>query len=126
MDASGVGLGVGLLQVRDHIKCPSDDMPDNAILSSTAFTTMSVSSAEIRCSNIEREVLGVQYGLEKFCHFSFARELSIIKDCESLVESPVHVHKQSLRLMLTYPIIIGLQQPQVSIRHALNSEHVLS
>ena len=29
-------------------------------------------------------------------------------------------------LMLTYPIIIGLQQPQVSIRHDLNSEHVLN
>ena len=38
----------------------------------------------------------------------------------------VHVHKQGLGLMLTYPIIIGLQQPQVSIRHALNSEHVFS
>ena len=36
------------------------------------------------------------------------------------------MHKQSLGLMLTYPIIIGLQQPQVSISHALNSEHVLS
>ena len=29
-------------------------------------------------------------------------------------------------LMLTYPTIIGLQQPQVSIRHAVNSEHALS
>ena len=28
--------------------------------------------------------------------------------------------------MLTYPIIIGLQQPHVSIRHALNSEDVIS
>ena len=29
-------------------------------------------------------------------------------------------------LILTYPIIIGLQQPQVSIRHALNSEQALN
>ena len=29
-------------------------------------------------------------------------------------------------LMLTYPIIILLQQPLVSIKHALNSEHVLN
>ena len=36
------------------------------------------------------------------------------------------MHKQSLGLMASYPIIIVLQQPQVSIRHAQNSEHVLN
>ena len=38
----------------------------------------------------------------------------------------IYVHKQSLGLMSIYPIISVLQQPQDSIMHALNSEHVLS
>ena len=35
------------------------------------------------------------------------------------------VHTQSIGFRLTHPSIISLQQSLVSIRHALNSEHVL-
>ena len=31
-DASGIGFGAGLLQVRDGMNCGHDEVPDNAIL----------------------------------------------------------------------------------------------
>ena len=44
-----------------------------------------LSGAEKRCNNIEREALGILYGLEKFHHYCFAREMSIIADHKPLV-----------------------------------------
>ena len=45
-DASGVGLGAGLLQTRNGINCGHDEVPDNVIMCSTAFASKFLSSAE--------------------------------------------------------------------------------
>ena len=59
-------------------------MPDNTILRPITFTSKSLMSTEQRYSNIEREALGTQHGLEKFHHYCFAREVSIIMDHKPL------------------------------------------
>ena len=38
-DASGVGLGVSLLQTREGTSCPSEKAPDNNMLIPTAFVS---------------------------------------------------------------------------------------
>ena len=45
-DASGVGLGTTLLQVRGNLSCGYDEVLDNAMLHPTAFANRSQSSAE--------------------------------------------------------------------------------
>ena len=73
MDAFGVQLGAALLQTRSNTGCPKDEAPDNSILRSSAFTSKSLTGAEKRYSNIDREALGIQYVLEKFHHYCFVR-----------------------------------------------------
>ena len=51
---------------------------DNSILRPITFANKSLSSAERRYSNIEREALGILHGLKKFHHYCFVREVSII------------------------------------------------
>ena len=84
-DASVVGLGDTLLQTRNGTGCPRDTAPDNNILHPIAFASKSLSSAEKRYSSIEREALDILCGLEKFHHYSFAREARIITDHKLLV-----------------------------------------
>ena len=84
-DASGIELGTALLQPRDGTTCPKDNAPDKTILRPIAFASKSLTSAECRYSNIERVVLGILHGLEKFQHYHFAREVSIITDHKALV-----------------------------------------
>ena len=45
-DASGVGLGVRLLYVRDGINCRPDELPDNATLCPITLASKSPLSAE--------------------------------------------------------------------------------
>ena len=85
MDASGIGLGATLLQTRYNTSCLKDEAPDNSILRPIAFVNKSLIRAEKRYSNIGREVLGILYGLETFCHYCFTREVSIITDHRPLV-----------------------------------------
>ena len=82
---SGVGLGAALLQTRHGTSCPRDKAPDNSILRPIAFVGKSLSSTEKRYSHIERVALGILHGLEKFHHYCFAREVSIITDHTLLV-----------------------------------------
>ena len=84
-DAPGVGLGVALIHIRSNKNCHWDEAPDNSILSPYVFTSKSLTEAEKRCSNIEREALGMLYWLEKFHHYCFVREVSIITDHKPLV-----------------------------------------
>ena len=60
-------------------------MPDNTILHPIAFASKSITGAEHRYNNIERETLGILHGLKKFHHYSFAREVHIITDHKPLV-----------------------------------------
>ena len=55
-DASGVGLGARLLQVKDDMDYGHDHLPDNETLCPIAFARKSLSSAAWHYSNIEHEV----------------------------------------------------------------------
>ena len=70
-DASGIGLGAALLQLRDNTGCHKDTAPDNTILCPIAFESKCLTSAEQRYHNIEHEMLGILHGLEKFHHYCF-------------------------------------------------------
>ena len=83
-DTSGIRLGVALLQTRSGTSCPRNKVSYNSILGPIAFASKSLSSAERRYSNIEREALGILQRLGKFCHYCFAREVSIITDHKPL------------------------------------------
>ena len=60
-------------------------VPDNTILCPIAFASKSLTGAEHRYSNIEREALGILHGLEKFHHYCFGREVIVITDHKPLV-----------------------------------------
>ena len=53
-DASGIGLGVALLQMGKGTVCQKDVVPDNTSLCPIAFASKSLIGAECRYSNIER------------------------------------------------------------------------
>ena len=84
-DYSGVGLGAALLQMWEGTTCQKDTVPDNTILHPIAFASKSLTGAEHRYSNIEREALGIMHGLEKFHHHCFAMEVHVITDHKPLV-----------------------------------------
>ena len=84
-DMSGILLGAALLQTRDNMSCHRDEAPDNCILRPIVFASKRLTWAKDRCSNIEREALGTLYSLEKFHHYCFAREISIIMDHKPLI-----------------------------------------
>ena len=84
-DASGIGLGTTLSQTRDGTTCPKDNAPDNTILRPILFTSKTLTSAEQKYSNIERGALGILHGLNKFHHYWYVREISIITDHQPLV-----------------------------------------
>ena len=70
-DASGIGLGATLLQTRNGTACPKDTVLHYTILRPITFTSKSLTSADYRYSNIEREALGILHGLEKISPFLF-------------------------------------------------------
>ena len=63
-DASRVGLGVALLQIHEGTTCQKDIAPNNTILCPITFSSKSLTGAECRYSNIEREALGILHGLK--------------------------------------------------------------
>ena len=67
-DVSGVGLGTALplLWTQEGTTCQKDMVPDNVILHPTAFASKSLTGAECRYSNMEREALGILHGLKHF------------------------------------------------------------
>ena len=84
-DASGIGLGAVLLQIRDNMGCQKDTAPDSTILCPITFASKSLTGAEQRYSNIECQALGILHGLEKFQHYCFCREVLVITDHKLLV-----------------------------------------
>jgi hypothetical protein len=68
-DACEYGLGSALLQNGKPV----------------AFASRALSQAERRYAQIEKEMLAVTYGLEKFHHYTFGRELEVITDHKPLV-----------------------------------------
>ena len=70
VDASQVGLGTALLQ---------DNKP-------IAFTSKALTDAECRYANIEKEMLAVVFGAEKFCTYIYGWSFMIESD-HKLLES---------------------------------------
>ena len=64
-DVSGIHLGAALLQTKDNMTCHRDEVPDNNILRPIAFASKSLTGEEKGHSIIEREALGILYGLGK-------------------------------------------------------------
>ena len=77
-DATEVGLGAALLQTRSGKSYPRDEVQYKSIFRPIAFAGKSLSSTEKRYSN--GEALGILYWLEKFHHYCFVREGSIVID----------------------------------------------
>ena len=84
-DTSRVGLGVALLHMHEGTACQKDVALDNTTLYPIAFASKSLTGAECRYSNIEREALGILHGLKKFNHYCFTREVLVIIDHKPLV-----------------------------------------
>ena len=85
MDASRIGLGMALSQMKDGMTCPKDITPNNTIMGTIAFASKSLTSAEQRYIKIERQAMGILHGLKKIHLYCFAREVSIITDHKPLV-----------------------------------------
>ena len=68
-DASEYGLGSVLLQDAKPI----------------AYASRALSETEQRYAQIEKEMLAAVYGLEKFHHFTFGREVTVVTDHKPLV-----------------------------------------
>ena len=79
-DVSGVALGAGQLQIRDSVTFCEIKHPIRPI----TFTSKSLSPVQKRYSNTGREALEILHGLEKFHHYCFIREESIITDHKPL------------------------------------------
>ena len=80
-----VGLATALLLTWEGTICQKDMVPDNTILHPIVFASKSLTDAEHRYSNIEREALGILHGLKKFHRCCFVREVYVITDHKPLV-----------------------------------------
>ena len=91
VDASGQGLGAVLLQgcvSNEELKQASQTdgkyLKFRNKLKPIAFASKSLSEAEQRYSNIERELLGVVWAIQHFNHYTFANKINIISDHKPL------------------------------------------
>ena len=102
-DASQNGIGVVLLQPID-LNYTLDESGTPTSLMPEAFASKTLTCAEHNYANIERELLGVVFGVEHFKHFTFGNEVHIITDHKPLVslleKSLVACRSRVSRLML--------------------------
>ena len=90
VDASGRGLGAVLLQ---------NNIP-------IAFASKTLSSTEQRYANIEREMLAIVFGCERFHYYVYGRKFEVITDHKplemitkkSLEKSPARLQRMMLRI----------------------------
>ena len=96
-DASGKGIGMALLQSVDNHR--------NGLYP-IAYGSKTLTPAETRYANIERELLGVVGALEKFHYFTFGRPVTVLTDHKpliaiakkALVNAPPRLQRLLLRL----------------------------
>ena len=106
MDARGKGIGMALLQSENN-ECSS--------LYPIAYGSKTLTSAEMRYVNIERELLGVVGALEKFHYFTFGWPVVILTDHKPLiaiskkavVNAPPRLQRLLLR-MNNYNIVLTM------------------
>ena len=91
VDASGHGLGAVLLQGNiEKFELENASQTEGKLLEfrnrlqPIAFASKSLSEAETRYSNIERELLGVVWAIEHFNHYTFANTVHVISDHKPL------------------------------------------
>ena len=68
-------LGAELLQKKEVINCGCDEVPDSVTLHPTASASKSLLNTEWWYSNIKWKAIGILHALEKFNHYSFAKEV---------------------------------------------------
>ena len=112
-DLSGVGFGAILLQTRDGATYQRDTTPDNTTLQPIAFAIKSLTSAEHRYNNIEREELGILHGLEMFPHYFFARDVTLITDHKPLVT--IFKNDVAMLTQRIQHILLSIHQYRISI-----------
>jgi hypothetical protein len=86
-DASEYGLGSALFQEGKPV----------------AYASRSLTSAERNYAQIEKEMLAISFGLEKFHHYSYGRKVTIITDhkpLESIVLKPLSKAPKRLQSLL--------------------------
>ena len=91
VDVSGQGLGAALLQGNiENFELENASQTEGKFLEfrnrlkPIAFASKSLSKAETRYSNIERELLGVMLAIEHFNHYTFANRVHVISDHKPL------------------------------------------
>ena len=114
-DASGVSLGVALLQLCNNTACQKGMAPDNTNLHPTAFASKSLTDTEWRYNNIEQEALGILHGLEKFHHYYFGREVLVITDYKPLVS--IFKKHMAILLQCIQHILLKIHQYRVQIMY---------
>ena len=96
-DANGKGIGMALLQSENN---------ERSSLYPIAYGSKTLTSAETRYVNIERELLGVVGALEKFHYFTFGQPVVILTyhkpliaiSKKALVNVPPHLQRLLLRM----------------------------
>ena len=64
---------------------PRNEVAYIAALLPIMFVSKSLTNAETCSSNIEREVLSILHGIEKFHHYCFTQNASMVSDHKPLV-----------------------------------------
>ena len=90
------GLGAVLLQ----------KTPENSVFQPVAFASRSLSDAETRYSQTEREALAVVFSCERFKNYVYELRFTVVTDHKPLLklyspscsEPPTRIHRWSLRL----------------------------
>ncbi|CAH1233393.1 RTL1 [Branchiostoma lanceolatum] len=96
-DASSTGLGAAIMQNGQPV----------------AYASRALTDSETRYAQIEKEMLGVVFGLERFHQYTYGREVKVQTDhkpLEMIVLKPLHAAPRRLQRML-----MRLQQYNVTI-----------
>ena len=117
VDASMLGLGAWLRQI--------DSEGNDRIV---AMASRSLTDTEKRYSNIERECLAVQYGLEKFEYYLMGRQTVVESDHspleqifkKNIADAPARLQRILLRCMRFQVQIVYIPGPKIPVADALS------